>query len=106
MAEIDRRDLLIGLSGLAAAASAGACRAAEPDRKIGYAIVGLGYYATRIIMPQFANCRHSRLAALVSGDPAKARRYAAEYGVPERSLYDYQSFDRIRDNPDVDVVYV
>lgn len=107
MADLDRRDLLIGLSGLAAAASAGACRAAEPPaRKIGYAIVGLGYYATRIIMPQFANCRFSRLAALVSGDPAKARTLAAQYGVPERSLYSYETFDRIRDNPDVDVVYV
>ena len=105
MDPIDRRGLLIGLGGLAAAASA--CSAAQqPGRKLGYAIVGLGYYATRVIMPQFANCRRSRLAALVSGDPAKARRFAAEYGVPERSLYDYRSFDRIRDNPDVDIVYV
>ncbi len=72
----------------------------------GYAIVGLGYYATQIIMPQFANCKQSRVTALVSGDPVKAKRFAEEYGVPERSIYNYQNFDRIRDNPDVDVVYV
>ncbi|WP_225421271.1 Gfo/Idh/MocA family protein [Sphingomonas parva] len=103
---IDRRGLLIGLGGLAAAATACNSSAQPPARKLGYAIVGLGYYATRVIIPQFANCRHSRLAALVSGDPDKARRYAAEYGVPERSLYDYRSFDRIGDDPDVDIVYV
>ncbi|PSJ36528.1 Gfo/Idh/MocA family protein [Allosphingosinicella deserti] len=109
MAELDRRDLLTGLGGLGLAVAAGACSAAEParpGRKIGYAIVGLGYYATRIIMPQFANCRSSRLTALVSGDMAKARTFAAQYDVPERSLYTYDTFDRIRDNPDVDVVYV
>ena len=105
---IDRRDLLMGIGGLAAAATplAAACAAAGEKKMAGYAMVGLGYYATQIIMPQFANCSHSRLTALVSGDPAKARRYAAEYGVPERSIYNYQNFDSIRDNPDVDVVYV
>ncbi len=80
---------------------------AQPrDRKVGFAIVGLGNYAMRSIMPQFANCRHSRLTALVSGDPDKLRRVGREYGVPERSQYSYATFDRIRDNPDVDVVYV
>jgi glucose-fructose oxidoreductase len=96
------------------AASAGAAAVAisrrgfaQPrERKVGYAIVGLGGYALRTIMPQFANCRHSRLTALVSGDPDKLRRVAREYDVPERSLYSYATFDRIRDNPDVDVVYV
>lgn len=105
---INRRDLLVAAGGLAVAAAplASACAATEAGGKLGYAIVGLGYYATQIIMPQFANCTHSRLTALVSGDPEKARRYAAEYGVPERSIYNYRNFDSIRDNPDVDIVYV
>ena len=105
-----RRDLLIG----AGALSLGAAVLAGPrivgslrkPRKVGFAIVGLGSYALRTIMPQFANCRSSRLAALVSGTPDKLRRVAQEYGVPEGSLYSYANFDRIRDNPDVDVVYV
>lgn len=79
--------------------------AQENRRKIGYAIVGLGSYAD-VILPRFAECRHSRLVALVSGSQEKARRYAARYGVPESGLYTYGSFDRIRDNPDVDIVYV
>ncbi len=44
--------------------------------------------------------------ALVSGDPAKARAVAGQYGVPPQNLYDYASFDRIRDNPAIDFVYI
>ena len=107
---INRRGLLIGLGGVSLGAAAfAATRIAQPgpkDRKVGYAIVGLGSYALRTIMPQFVNCRLSRLAALVSGDPEKLRRVGREYGVKEGSLYSYQDFDRIRSNKDVDVVYV
>jgi glucose-fructose oxidoreductase len=102
--ELGRRDLLLAAAS-GALLSSGAARAA-PDRPLGYAIVGLGIYGLGVIIPQFANCAHSRLAAVVSGDPAKARRVAAEHGLPERSIYSYENFDRIRDNPDVDIVYV
>ncbi len=102
--EFGRRDLLVAAATLAATSS-GVARAA-PDRKLGYAIVGLGYYGLQTIMPQFVNCEHSRVTALVSGDRAKALATAAKYGVPERSIYTYADFDRIRDNPDVDIVYV
>ena len=102
--EFGRRDLLVAAATLAATSS-GMARAA-PDRKLGYAIVGLGYYGLQTIMPQFVNCEHSRVTALVSGDRAKALATATKYGVPERSIYTYADFDRIRDNPDVDIVYV
>jgi glucose-fructose oxidoreductase len=110
MPRLNRRDLLIGLGsvslGAAAIAAAPRIRRAAGNRKVGFAIVGLGGYALNSIMPQFIHCTHSRLAALVSGDPAKLRKVGAEYGVPERSRYSYATFDSIRDNPDVDVVYV
>jgi predicted dehydrogenase len=47
-----------------------------------------------------------RVAALVSGEPEKARVVAAQYGVPEKNLYDYGNFDTLRNNPDVDIVYI
>ncbi len=102
---ISRRSAMAGM-GVGLAAAAMPTMAATPGRKIGYAIVGLGSYATRQIMPNFANCEHGRIAALVSGTPEKLERYGAEYGVPKTHRYDYRSFDRIRDNPDIDAVYI
>jgi predicted dehydrogenase len=107
--DVNRRGALTVLGGVSVGAAAAAAQlggGSDGRRKLGYAIVGLGYYATRIIMPQFANCRLSRLTALVSGTPEKLQRYGAEYGIPQRSRYSYAEFDRIGDNPDVDIVYV
>jgi predicted dehydrogenase len=107
MIDLQRRGFVLAAgSALAAGAVGGPAFGAGQERKVGYAIVGLGGYGLGIVIPQFKNCRNSRLVALVSGDPAKAKRVAAEYGVPEPNLYDYRNFDRIRDNPDIDVVYV
>jgi len=109
MVDFNRRGLMLAAGGALAATAVGApalAAAASAERKIGYAIVGLGGYGLGIIAPQFKNCRHSRLVALVSGDPAKAKRVASEYGIPERNIYNYQNYDSIRDNPDIDVVYV
>lgn len=106
-ADTSRRQVLGGLGGGAVALMTRSAVAQErTGRQLGYAVVGLGYYATQQIMPQFRNCRHSRLVALVSGTPAKLAKYGAEYGIPATHLYDYKSFDRIGDNPDIDIVYV
>lgn len=107
MASGSRRDIIGGLgigAGLAAAWAAAPAFAAP--RRIGYAVVGLGSYATRQIMPQFANCDHSRLVALVSGTPAKLEQFGTQYDIPKTHRYSYADFDRIRDNPDIDAVYI
>ncbi len=92
---------VLGAAPLEALAQAGA-----EGRKLGYAILGLGYYATQIIMPRFAECERSRITALVSGSPDKLKTYGAQYGVPTSGLYSYETFDQIVDNPTVDIVYV
>ncbi len=76
------------------------------NKRLGIAVVGLGHLSLTQILPGFAEAKHVRVAALVSGDREKARAIAAQYDVPERNLYDYKDFDSIRNNPDVDVVYV
>src|SRR5690242_19559231 len=103
---LSRRSVLFGIGGASISAAACGSMQSNPNKKVGYAIVGLGYYATRIIMPEFANCSRSRLTALVCGTPEKLARFGEEYGIPERSRYSYANFDSIRDNPDVDVAYV
>jgi predicted dehydrogenase len=76
------------------------------DRKIGYAIVGLGELSVQQILPAFAQCKHARCAALVSGHPDKAAKLAGYYGVPKEAIYSYDNYDRMADNDRIDVVYV
>ena len=58
------------------------------------------------MLPAFRASKKAKLAALVSGDPAKAQKLAQENGVNAESIYDYKNFDRICDSKDVQVVYV
>jgi predicted dehydrogenase len=84
--------------------------AGAPDdkgtRPLGYAIVGLGKLSQDQLIPALKKTRACHLTALVSGHPDKAKRVAAANGVPEKNIYSYETFDRIADNPDVDIVYV
>lgn len=103
----DRRTVLQGIgAGMVGSLAATAAHGASPVRPFGYAVVGLGSYATKQIMPNFRHCDHARLVALVSGTPEKLERFGTEYGIPPSHRYSYAMFDRIRDNPDIDAVYV
>ena len=77
-----------------------------PGRKLGWAIVGLGSLSINQILPAFAKCEKSKVVALVSGHPEKAQKLALRYGVNPKSFYDYKNYDSLKDNPEVDVVYV
>ena len=77
-----------------------------PGKKLGWAIVGLGSLAINQILPAFAKCEKSKVTALVSGHPDKANKLAARYGVNPKNIYNYQNYDSIKDNPEVDVIYV
>lgn len=77
-----------------------------PGRRLGVCVVGLGTLALENIIPGFAEAKSVRLAALVSGEPDKARAIAAQYGVPSQNLYGYDNFDSIKNNPDIDIVYI
>jgi predicted dehydrogenase len=77
-----------------------------PSQKLGWAIVGLGKFATQQIIPSFAECKRSKLVAFVSGDQAKAQKYASQYGVNPKNIYNYQNYDSIRNNSEIDVIYI
>src|SRR6478672_11897852 len=55
--------------------------AQAPDKKLGWAIVGLGSLSLNQIMPGFAECKSGRPVALVSGHPDKAQKVAEQYGI-------------------------
>jgi predicted dehydrogenase len=75
-------------------------------RKVGWAIVGLGKLALEQVMPAFREAKMSEPVALVSGHPDKARKVAEVYGIDSQNIYDYQNYDRLKDNSRVDVIYI
>lgn len=77
-----------------------------PAKRLGVAVVGIGHLALEEIIPAFGSARNVRLAALVSGHRDIALAIAAQNGLPEKSVYDYRGFDRLKDDPDVDIVYI
>lgn len=77
-----------------------------PDKRLGIAVVGLGNLALTQVIPALGQSKYCKLAALVSGSPDKANEVAAQHGVPVKNVYSYQSYDTIRDNPDVDIIYI
>jgi predicted dehydrogenase len=75
------------------------------DRKIGYCIVGLGRIASHF-MPAIVASSKARITGIVSGHRDKAERIAAQYGVPKTAIYDYQNYDEIAHNPDIEAMYI
>jgi len=77
-----------------------------PGKKLGWAIVGLGSLSINQILPAFAKCEKSKVVAFVSGHPDKANKLALRYNVNPKNIYNYQNYDSIKDNPEVDVIYI
>lgn len=69
------------------------------------AIMGLGSYANRVA-EAMQSCKKAKLVGLISGTPSKIKDWQAKYNIPDKNCYNYQNFDAIKNNPDIDVVYV
>ena len=72
--------------------------------KLGIALVGLGYYSTDLLAPALQMTEKCYLAGIVTGTPAKAETWKKKYNIPDKNIYNYQNFDQIANNPDIDVV--
>ena len=79
---------------------------AQENKKLGFALVGLGSLSTNQIAPALQKTKLCRLAAIVTGTPAKEKIWADKYRIPQKNIYNYETFDQIAGNPEVDVVYV
>ncbi|TDW99813.1 Gfo/Idh/MocA family protein [Dinghuibacter silviterrae] len=69
------------------------------------AIMGLGSYGTRVAEAMRA-CTRARLVGVISGTPTKVRVWQERYGIPAKNCYDYGNYDQIKNNRDIDAVYV
>ena len=76
------------------------------NRKLGIALVGLGNYSSGQLAPALQETEHCYLAGIVTGTPSKAEEWKERYNIPEKNVYNYETFDQISQNPDIDIIYV
>jgi len=69
------------------------------------AIMGLGGYGNRVA-EAMKSSKNAKLVGVISGTPSKVKDWQSRFNIPEKNCYTYENFDRIKDNADIDAVYV
>ncbi|WP_282086300.1 Gfo/Idh/MocA family protein [Aquimarina algiphila] len=82
------------------------CVASENNKKLGIALVGLGYYSKNQLAPSLLETKHCYLSAIVTGTKEKEAVWAEKYNIKKENIYNYQNFDDIINNDDIDIVYI
>jgi glucose-fructose oxidoreductase len=108
------RDLSWGTAGIVTGFGLASCAKSESSssltpngkKKLGVALLGLGRYASGQLAPALQETNLCELRGVVSGHPDKAAQWADQYGFPTKNIYNYDNFDSIAHNPDIDIVYV
>ena len=76
----------------------------ESERKVRYAIVGLGDIAQEDMMPGVDHTGNSEITALVTSDPVKAIELAKKYGV--EAAFGYEQFQDALASGKFDAIYL
>lgn len=76
------------------------------DGKLGVALVGLGGYATGQLAPALQQTEHCYLAGIVTGSPNKIPVWKEKYNIPDKNIYSYDNYAELKNNPDIDIIYV
>lgn len=69
------------------------------------ALMGLGSYANRVA-EAMRDCKRAKLVGVISGTPSKIKDWQGRFSIPEKNCYNYENFDNVKSNPDIDAVYV
>ncbi len=75
-------------------------------KKLGVALVGLGYYSTDLLAPALQETEHCELKGIVTGSPEKIPLWQKKYGIEDKNVYSYENMHNIANNPEIDVVYI
>lgn len=78
----------------------------KKEGKLGIALVGLGGYASGQLAPALQQTEHCYLAGIVTGTPSKIPVWKEKYNIPDKNIYNYDNYDSIKDNPDIDIIYI
>ena len=73
--------------------------------KLNIALCGLGRYAN-ILAKGLQETEFCSLAGIITGTPEKEKIWQDKYQIPEENIYNYENFDEISKNKNIDLVYV
>jgi predicted dehydrogenase len=104
--DFSRMSAMAALAGALPKIGAQAADSENPGRKLRWCIVGLGRISMDHFMPAVELSKTGKITALVSGHREKAEKQAAMYNVPSPSIYSYDNYDEIRQNKEIDAVYI
>jgi len=76
------------------------------SHKLGVALLGLGEYSTDELMPALQKTKECCLAGLVSDEAENLAGWKQKFNIPDKNIYTYKTFDSIKYNHDIDIVYV
>lgn len=76
------------------------------NRKLGIALVGLGRYSNGQLAPALQETQYCKLSGIVTGTPSKENEWMKKYDIPRENVYNYENFDSIADNDDIDIIYI
>ncbi|WP_026934013.1 Gfo/Idh/MocA family protein [Christiangramia echinicola] len=82
------------------------CLASGSRKKLGVALVGLGYYSRDLLAPALQQTEHCELRGIVTGSPEKIPVWQKRYGIKDSNVYNYENMDEIASNDDIDVIYI
>lgn len=82
------------------------CIFSSGQKKLGVALVGLGYYSTDLLAPALQQTEHCELRGIVTGSPEKIPVWQNRYGIKDSNIYNYENMHQIANNDDIDVIYI
>lgn len=76
------------------------------EGKLGIALCGLGGFSKQSIAPELHSAQNVYFAGAITGNAAKGREWAAQYGFPERNIFSYADMAKLADAKDIAIVHV
>ena len=90
---------IVGMNSLVRAQSA-------REGKLGVALCGLGGFSKQSIAPELPSAQNVYFAGAITGNAAKGREWAAQYGFPEKNIFSYADMAKLAEAKDIAIVHV
>jgi glucose-fructose oxidoreductase len=90
---------IVGMNSLVRAQSA-------REGKLGIALCGLGGFSKQSIAPELPSAQNVYFAGAITGNAAKGREWAAQYGFPEKNIFSYADMAKLAEAKDIAIVHV